>query len=124
MKKMKPKENDTSRGPEPPDPAPELSPEEKRARDEGLRILARMIARAYIKDLEKKRLAELGVRPKFFIERIYISFDCVDMNDGKERQRLHQAIDEAISEAARHNLPEKSPPFVLKTDDIKIRRYC
>ena len=54
-----------------------------------------------IKDLKKKHLAELGVCPKFFIERIYISIDCVDMNDGKERQRLHQAIDEAINEAAR-----------------------
>lgn len=119
---MKPNENDTSRGPEP--PAPELSLEEKTARGKGLRILARMIARAYIKDLKKKRLAELGVCPKFFIERIYISIDCVDMNDGKERQRLHQAIDEAINEAARQDLPENSLPFVLKMDDIKIRIYC
>jgi hypothetical protein len=102
--------------------APELSPEEKRTRDDGLRILARMIARAYIKDQEKKYLAELGMPPRLFIERIYIAFECVDMNNGKERQRFHQTIDEAINEAARQDLPEKTP-FVFKRDGIRIRIY-
>jgi hypothetical protein len=77
-----------------------------------------------MKDLEKTRLAELSVRPKLFIERIYIAFDCVDMNDYKERQRLHQMIDEAINEAARYDLPENSPPLILKKDSIRVRIYC
>jgi len=121
---MKPDENDTSKRPEHINPTPELSPEQRRAHDDGLRILARMIARAYIKDLEKKRLAELGVRPKLFIERIYIALDCVDMNDSTERQRLHQTIDEAINKASQQDLPEKSPPLVLKRDGIRVRIYC
>lgn len=99
--RMNPEKNSTGKGLRPTDPTPKLNPDQGRTPDGELRILARMIVRAYIKDLEKKRLIELGVRPKLFLERIYIAFDCVDMNDPKERQRLHQTIDEAIDEAVR-----------------------
>ena len=119
---MKPDEIGNNERKEHPGFAPDLSPEEKRTCDDGLRILARMIARAYIKDQEKKRLAELGIPPRLFIERIYIAFDCIDMSNGKERQRLHQTIDDAINEAARQDLPEKTP-FVFKGDGIRIRIY-
>ena len=121
---MKSEKNNAGNGKRPTNPSPNLTSDQLKIRDDGLRILARMIARAYIKDQKKQRLAELSVRPKLFVDRIYIALDCVDMNDGKERQRLHQTIDEAINEAARQDLQEKSPPLVLTRNDIRVRIYC
>ena len=121
---MKSDKNNPGKGLRPTNPAPKLSPDQGRTRDDALRILARMIAQSHIRDLEKKRLIELGVRPKLFIERIYIALDCVDMNDPKERQKLHRMIDEAMNEASLQDLPEKSPPLVLKKNGIRVRIYC
>ena len=117
-------ENNAGNSKCPTNPNPNLTSDQIKTRDDGLRILARMIVRAYMRDLKKKHLAKLGIRPRFFVDRINIVLDSVDVNNPKDRQRLHQIIDEAIDEAVRQDLPEKSPPLVLSRNDIRVRIYC
>lgn len=86
----------------------------------GIRILARMIAEAYLEEIHQKRLTEMGVRP-LYIEKIQIALDCVDLNNPKERRKLHTLIDEAIEAAEIRNLTRNSPPWVVKKGGLTIK---
>ena len=82
-------------------------------------ILARMIAEAYIEELDQKRFAEMGIK-RLYIEKIKITLDCVDLNNSKARQRLHALIDKAIETAEYDGLTKNSAPLVLKKDGLSI----
>ncbi|MCJ7635067.1 hypothetical protein MUP77_22090 [Candidatus Bathyarchaeota archaeon] len=49
----------------------------------GLRMLARMIAQAYLEEIDQKRLVAMGVRP-LYIEKIQIVMNSTDLNNPKE----------------------------------------
>ena len=85
----------------------------------GLRILARMIAEAYIEETKQTHFVEMGVKP-LYIEKIKIALDRIDINNAKARQRLHAYIDQAIEMAEFEGLTENSPPLVLKKDGLSI----
>ena len=85
----------------------------------GISILARMIAEAYIEELDQKRFAEMGIK-RLYIEKIKITLDCVDLNNSKARQRLHALIDKAIETAECDGLTKNSAPLVLKKDGLSI----
>jgi hypothetical protein len=85
----------------------------------GLSILARVIAEAYIEELDQKRFAKMGVK-RLYIEKIKITLDCVDLNNSKARQRLHALIDQAIETAEFEGLTKNSAPLVLKKDGFSI----
>ncbi|WP_041344539.1 hypothetical protein [Dehalococcoides mccartyi] len=85
----------------------------------GISILARMIAEAYMEELDQKRFAEMGVKP-LYIEKIKIAMDFVNINNPKARQKLHILIDKAIETAKFEGLTENSPPLVLKNDGVSI----
>jgi hypothetical protein len=85
----------------------------------GLRILARMIAEAYIEETKQTRFMEMGVKP-LYIEKIKIALDRIDINNAKARQRLHAYIDQAIEMAEFEGLTENSPPLILKKDGVSI----
>ena len=87
----------------------------------GIRILARMIAEAYLEEIHQKRLTEMGVRPPLYIEKIQIALDCVDLNNPKERKKLHTLIDEAIEAAELRSLTRNSPPWVVKKGGLTIK---
>ena len=86
----------------------------------GISILARMIAEAYLEEIDQKRLMEMGVRP-LYIEKIQIALDCVDLNNPKERKKLHTLIDEAIKAAELSGLTKNSPPWVVKKGGLTIK---
>jgi len=85
----------------------------------GISILARMIAEAYIEELDQKRFAEMGIK-RLYIEKIKITLDRVDLNNSKARQRLHALIDKAIETAELKGLTKNSAPLVLKKDGLSI----
>ncbi len=101
-----------------------MNPDPQQTVDEGLRILARMIVRAYLKKKEEEGRLAKGMRPKKFFEKIQVTPDSLDTNDINERQRLHLMIDEAIDEATRQNPEPHSAPFILARDGIRINLYC
>jgi hypothetical protein len=85
----------------------------------GISILARMIAEAYIEELDQKRFAEMCIK-RLYIEKIKITLDCVDLNNSKARQRLHALIDKGIETAELEGLTKNSAPLVLKKDGLSI----
>jgi hypothetical protein len=105
-------------------PGEKTAPEDQEKIHEGLKILARMIARAYLRDIEWEHLAEIGLRPKMYIQKIQITMDCININDTNVRQTLHNMIDEAIESANAEGFSENSLPLTLKRDGISIRLKC
>lgn len=100
------------------------TPDPEQRVHEGLRILARMIVRVYLKEKEEERRLAKGLRPKKFFDKIYINLDRIDTNDAKERQKLHNILDEAIDAATRQNLEPHSAPLILKRDGVRVKIYC
>ena len=47
-------------------------PRDRDLRREALTMLARMIAEAYLEEVARKRLAEIGVKPRLYVETIKI----------------------------------------------------
>ncbi len=89
-------------------------------RHRALTILARMIAEAYLEEVSRKRLAEIGVKPRLYVETIKIIINSSDVNSPTEREKLHASIDEAIDAATFDGWRANSPPYVLKKDGLSI----
>ncbi len=104
-------------------PTVATNPDPEQRVQEGLRILARMIVRVYLKEKEEERRLARGLRPKKYFEKININLDGIDTNDAKERQKLHNILDEAIDEATRRNLEPHSAPWILERDGVRVKLY-
>lgn len=92
--------------------------------EKGLRILAKMIVRAYLNDValerQRQRQIMLEKKPKIYVDAIHIMAGSKDINDQKERHKIHAILDEALY-LITSSIGDVKSPLIFGKDDISIK---
>lgn len=88
---------------------------------EGLKLLAKMIARVYLDEIAVQRQIMRGAKPRMHVEKIYIAAGSKNINDQKERYRLHIILDEDLDLMTHKMIAGDRSPWVFEKDGIAIK---
>lgn len=89
---------------------------------EGLRILAKMIARVYLDEIACQRRIARGSKPRMYIETIHIKVGGIkDINEQEERHKLHVFLDEALDMMTLKLIGGNQSPGAFEKDGLAIK---
>ena len=88
---------------------------------EGIKFLAKMIARVYLDEVACQRRIARGAKPRMYVETIHIKVSGKDINEQKEQRQLHVFLDEVLDLMTLKLIGGNKSPRVFEKNGFAIK---